>query len=374
MGIPRPDFFDFLFNRGRGIRKNQVDWSVDDPDFDGLITQLMGSINSTRFLTSVPSDSLGIDGDTALVRVSSIVVHAYRKIAGAWVRQWAFHGGDAVLLADLPAIPDRRPATDPAAATFTRYLGMSGYSPITADDVDQATGGTIDSASDMRGGNHGTQTGARANTLPNQSFGNDLEDYSGLTFDSSFNGIYLWFGINTAESTGLSITSVSYNGVDVPVTKQADQITLVGNAVDVWVSDNTYAWADIKDHPFVLTLEKDASAPNTWNRYAVVTQNAVPTAADFLHANARTSASISIFIPNAGWVDGRGYLHFALPSAQDAPTIAGLPGGTNLIEDFAVRSRAATIEMNGDDMRTLSSEDEVWQMTDRFGLFPWIVR
>lgn len=374
MGIPRPDFFDFLFNGGRGIRKNQVDWSGDDPAFDGLITQLMGSINSTRFLTSVPSDGLGIDGDTALVRLSPIVVHAYRKIAGTWVRQWAFHGGDAVFLADLPAIPDRRPATDPSAATFTRYLGMSGYSPITADDVDQAMGGTIDSASDMRGGNHGTQTGARANTLPNQQFGNDLEDYSGLRFDPSFNGIYLWFGINTAESTGLSITSVSYNGADVPVTKQTDQITLVGNAVDVWVSDNTYAWADIKDHPFVLTLEKDASAPNTWNRYAVVTANPVPTAADFLHANARTSASTIIFIPNSGWVDGRGYLHFALPAAQDAPTIAGLPGGINLIPDFDVRSRAAAIDINGDDMRTLSSEEMVWQMTDRFGLFPWIVR
>ena len=37
MGIPRPDFFDFLFNRGRGIRKNQVDWSVDDHDADAYI-------------------------------------------------------------------------------------------------------------------------------------------------------------------------------------------------------------------------------------------------------------------------------------------------------------------------------------------------
>ena len=47
MAIPRPDFFDFLFNGGRGIRKNQVDWSVEDSEFDGLITQLMGS-GSTR--------------------------------------------------------------------------------------------------------------------------------------------------------------------------------------------------------------------------------------------------------------------------------------------------------------------------------------
>ena len=37
MGIPRPDFFDFLFNRGRGIRPNQVDWSQDDTELDTKI-------------------------------------------------------------------------------------------------------------------------------------------------------------------------------------------------------------------------------------------------------------------------------------------------------------------------------------------------
>ena len=48
--------------------------------------------------------------------------------------------------------------------------------------------------------------------------------------------------------------------------------------------------------------------------------------------------------------------------------------GINLIADFAVRSTGNTIEINGDTMRTLSSEVEVFQMTDAFSLFPWIVR
>ena len=74
---------------------------------------------------------------------------------------------------------------------------------------------------------------------------------------------------------------------------------------------------------------------NTWNRYAVVSQNQEPTAADFADSSARTSESIQVLIPNAGWgADRRGYLHFALPADQDAPTIAGQPGGINLIDDF----------------------------------------
>ena len=93
-----------------------------------------------------------------------------------------------------------------------------------------------------------------------------------------------------------------------------------------------------------------------------------------MHANAQTSESIIISIPNGGWANGRGYLHFALPADQDAPTIAGLAGGTNLVTDFDVRSTVAGIDINGDAMRTLSSQEMVWQMTDQFGLFPWILR
>ena len=36
-GIPRIDFFDFLFNRGRGVKPTQVDWSEPDADLDAKI-------------------------------------------------------------------------------------------------------------------------------------------------------------------------------------------------------------------------------------------------------------------------------------------------------------------------------------------------
>ena len=336
------------------------------------------TVSSFTFRTTVPPDTVGVDGDRTLVRVPSIAVHAYEKVSGSWERQWAFSGGDSVLLTgSLAVIYDRIPATEPDSSVYTRYVGVSGYSPVTDADIDQIQAVNIDDADDMRGGNRGSNTSARANTLPNQEFGMDLEDFfSNLDFDASFNGIYLWFGIQANEAVGLSIASVSYNGVDIPVTKQADQITRSGNPVDVWVSDNQYSWDDIKDHPFVLVIEQDADAPNTYNRYAVVTQNAEPAAADFLSAGATHSANVTVLLPQSGWEDGRGYLHFALPSGQDAPTIAGTPGGINLIDDFTVRSRAtdATVTLNGDTMRTLSSEEKVWQLVDRFGLFPWIVR
>ena len=65
-------------------------------------------------------------------------------------------------------------------------------------------------------------------------------------------------------------------------------------------------------------------------------------------------------MPTAGYVNGRGYLHFAHPATQDAATVVGLPGGTNLIDDFDVRSTAQALTINGDSMRTLSSEQEVF--------------
>ena len=36
-GIPRIDFFDFLFNRGRGVKPTQVDWSEPDAELDAKI-------------------------------------------------------------------------------------------------------------------------------------------------------------------------------------------------------------------------------------------------------------------------------------------------------------------------------------------------
>ena len=43
MPIPRYDYFDFRFRGGRGIRKSQVDWSVDDGDADAYVQSLATS-------------------------------------------------------------------------------------------------------------------------------------------------------------------------------------------------------------------------------------------------------------------------------------------------------------------------------------------
>ena len=275
-----------------------------------------------------------------------------------------------MFLADSPAIADRIPAQDPAG-TFSRYIGLSGYSPVTDADITMAQR-PIASVADFRGGLFGTSWASSNDTLPFQSVHANLESAAGNLQIGAAVPFYLWFGLPLSVN-GLDIVSVSYNGVDIPITKQANAARGRGE-VQIWVSDATYMWAEIKDHPFVLTIEKDASAPNTYNRYAVVTANPNPTAADFLSANATFSGGARILIPGAGWVGGQGYLHFALPAAQDAPKVAGLPGGTNLLADFTVRSVAQAIPINGDSMRTLSSDALVFEMTDPYSLFPWIVR
>ena len=219
-----------------------------------------GGGNTARLLTAVPGNGIGADGDVALVRTSPLVVHAYQKIAGAWVRQWAFHGGDSVLLATLPTVPDRKPATDPDSTIFARRIGISGFSPVTQLDINQSNG-VVNAPADLRGGNHANVFGARANTLPSQSFGTNLADYtSGINFGAAV-PLYLWFGLEADTQSGLSVASVSYNGVDIPVTKQADQVTIFDHPIDVWVADATRVWSEINAHPFVLTVVKDAAAP-----------------------------------------------------------------------------------------------------------------
>ena len=122
---------------------------------DDFMAAVAASGNPTRLLTAVPDDAVGVDGDTALVRLSSITVRAYLKVAGSWARQWTFNGGDSVFLTgSLAAIDDRVPATATDATTFLRRYGISGYSPVTEDDIDQSMG-AVGSPSDLRGGNHG---------------------------------------------------------------------------------------------------------------------------------------------------------------------------------------------------------------------------
>ncbi len=379
MPIKRPDYFDFIFNSGRGIRADQVDWSVSDPELSALLASLSGgggggSGNTAFALSAVPANTFGTDGDIALIRFTSLELRGYLKVSGIWVRQWTFHGGDAVLLTGSLSgiVADRVPATDPDSASFVRMLGVSGYSPVTDANVDVAHR-SINSLSDWLGGNYGTRTIDASNTLPNQDHGTNLDDYLSLRFAPTI-PIYLWFGIERAAEHGVSLTGVTYDGADIPVTRQTDGLTILNHPVAVWVSDSTYTWDEISVHPFELAVESDPTAPNTYNRYAVVTADPTPTAADFLSDVATASGTINILIPNAGWEDGRGYLHFALPAAQETPTLAGLPGGINLITDFTVRSTVNTVTINGDPMRTLSSDSPVFQMTDRYSLFSWIVR
>ena len=445
----------------------------------------MGQGANTVFLTTgVPDNANGEDGDIAFYRVNSLTIRAYQKVTGVWVRQWNFSGGAAVLLADLPAIPDRDPGRDPDSTGYVRRVGISGYSTITDDDIDMAnpqkplrtfylgvrtannnfaaadltesvtgrdwpyiqipgdgyvayavpkdslfsgafnniflsaTGSDSDAAhpgyaadqsdidiggvtyrmivgrtqltghtgsyikatgpgviqgdlvisqlSDWRGGNHGNTAIASTNTIPINNLGEDLAsviDYAGSA--------YLFFIIG--EDT-LEITGVTYDGTAIPVAEQAQPVTILGAEHRVWVSSQAYTPDQIDAHPFELTIARRSTTPSTYNRYAVVTENAVPTAADFMGPNARVSSHELILIPQSGWVDRRGYLHFALPEGQDAPTIAGQPGGINVIDDFRVRSRVQTVDINGDSMRTMSSISPVYQMTDRFSLFPWLIR
>ena len=43
MAIPRYAFFEWFFNAGRGILKNQIDWSVDDAEADAYVQSLATS-------------------------------------------------------------------------------------------------------------------------------------------------------------------------------------------------------------------------------------------------------------------------------------------------------------------------------------------
>ena len=313
-----------------------------------------------HFLTAVPANAFGVDGQHALVRVSSIVVHAYKKVSGAWVRLWAFSGGEAVLLAaGLPILPARQPASDPATNRYSRWIAISGYAPFTIDDWSKASP-PIATVSDMRGGSTGTVNRARANTL---SFASRP-----ISFDYSAIEVYLAFYLeNNGNAHGLLITSVSQGGVDIPIVAQG--YIDIGNPryseyYLAWHSVGTYTQAQVESGDYELVIEKDPLAPNTYNRYAVVTQNAIPTADDFMGDGARTSPTANIAIPLAGWENGRGYLHFGLPATQPAPTVAGIPGSINLMDDFNIRSTDNTVTINGDTIRTLSSDAKVLQVED----------
>ena len=91
MTIPRFDFFDFLFNNWRGIKADQVDWSVADPDLVALLAMVSGSGNTSYVGTHSPDDANGFNGDVYLRTQSGDI---FVKESGAWAKQFNF--SDAV--------------------------------------------------------------------------------------------------------------------------------------------------------------------------------------------------------------------------------------------------------------------------------------
>ena len=158
VGIPRIDFFDFLFNGGRGIRTTQVDWAVTDDDLNQLLSSLTGSGNTAFALTAEPDDADGLDGDIAISLVSATELRGYKKESGAWTQVWTFSGGGGglteaqanALIApfarairqDDDLLPLDALVADPTAVgTYVRVQTINGvrslfFGPITSDPLE----------------------------------------------------------------------------------------------------------------------------------------------------------------------------------------------------------------------------------------------
>ena len=344
-------------------------------DLEDVVNLARGYGNHIFVSQSTPDNAVGNNGDVTIVRTSSIQINVFLKVAGVWDRQWAFAGGEAVLQAgSLATIPLRGPAREVDYPYIFRGMGISGYTPVTLADIDQAnppTNNIITSVAELRGGTSRTSN----SRINNNTVSVPLLSYSYTV------PVYLWFAVQAERdfyAVGLILQSVDRGGTDIPIVAQGD-LFMGDRNYKIWRSVNTYMRASIQDDidsfPFVLTLVKDSTIPNTFNRYAVVTQNDTPTGADFESANAFSSPSIRIHIPWQGWVNDRGHMHFALPVAQDAPTIIGLPGGLNVIPDFNVRSTTVPTIVHGDAMRTLSSKSEFFSLGASFrNQVLWILR
>ena len=161
MTIKRIDFFDFIFNGGRGIRTDQVDWSVSDADLSALLAGLGGgggSGNITFVRTTVPADAFGSNGDVAIVRISATEIRGYEKSAGTWALQWT---------SGLPSGSDARRAlrwndTNSSWEAFssesTLYYALttteSAMTPIRDVIIDALTNGFNDSIRGQRRNTH----------------------------------------------------------------------------------------------------------------------------------------------------------------------------------------------------------------------------
>ena len=97
MSIPRVTFFNFIFGAGddfgRGIRTDQVRWSVPDPQLTDLLANLGAAGNTAFALTAAPDDANGANGDVAVALLSATELAGYKKESGAWTQVWTFSGG-----------------------------------------------------------------------------------------------------------------------------------------------------------------------------------------------------------------------------------------------------------------------------------------
>ena len=138
MAIPRLDFFNFLFNGGRGINTNQIDWSVSDTELTALLSSLGAAGNTAYALTAAPDDADGADGDVAVALLSATELAGYTKAGGAWTQAWTFSGGGggAISFAQLTGmIADSQiPAAIMRDAEFTA-AAVRGLLNLTATEV-----------------------------------------------------------------------------------------------------------------------------------------------------------------------------------------------------------------------------------------------
>ena len=123
MAIPRLAFFNFLFNGGRGIRADQVDWSVSDTELNALLSNLGAAGNTAFALDAAPDDADGSDGDIAIARISATELRGYKKESGSWTQVWTFSGGggDTVYLGAWSALTAQQRAAIELGQVTLRY-------------------------------------------------------------------------------------------------------------------------------------------------------------------------------------------------------------------------------------------------------------
>ncbi len=249
-----------------------------------------------------------------------------------------------IFLAATAPPASRNPGKDPNGTGFIRRIGLSGYSPVTQDDIDQANpaGGVISTLARWRGGNHGNTSISRDNSLNLQS---------GVWIGYRYTvPAFLFVLLGEADAENLFVESVSQNGVDIPGARQTGTVQVIGRSQAVWVSDRAYSQAEIDAGEIMLHIA--STGPATFNRYITVTQSPVPTVDNFIADGAQTGASSTVRVPNTGARGGQGYIHIAMPADQPDPRVIGEVGEPNLRAHF--RS-GDNVEINGDAMQTLST-------------------